>query len=256
MLKAVFVCLIMLLLNGCVGIKVPDVPDYSFMPTDKIGLIVFANSSGPTHTHVGTTIFNNYTNNYNIDWDIQAAITEHFIEGVEHIAPIEVVNLSQQMDRYSGLVTITDDKWQLSLIKQAEVNQLLDDGIKAVVSITEIPKVLVASECSAFGCTERYANGYGLFSRGMIGFDTFMKVNSFAVNVELLEPPADLARAGLFKEYNDNKISPIDGDDEPQKNSDIQPDEWAFVKTLILEDFTHLGESVGNQLLGNTPAVE
>ena len=83
-------------------------------------------------------------------------------------------------------------------------------------------------------------------------YDFSFKINPFQIRVILLEPGADLARAGSFKNYYDSRVILLDNAQEPAENKDIQPSEWEPIKQLIIDDFNQLGTSIANQLLSNT----
>jgi hypothetical protein len=52
---------------------------------------------------------------------------------------------------------------------------------------------VVASECGAYGCTERFADGMGMFTRSFLGMDLVMAVPAMSVDVYSFAPPANLA---------------------------------------------------------------
>jgi len=180
-------------LAGCV--KIPEVPKYTIETGDKIGYLIDVDTY-PTHTHIGTTIFNNFTKKYKYNWKMKQYITSHMQNRLSSRKKLQFINLSKYhitSKDLNELIVNENEKWIINPKKENIYQKLRNLGIKAIVHIKEDAK-LALLECGAFGCTEHYAKGYGLFTRSMLGMDNFYAATSFHTSVLLLHPIGNLQK--------------------------------------------------------------
>lgn len=181
------------LLSGCMSIYVPPMPTVEIKQNAKLGLLVNT-SNTPTHSHVGTTIFNNYVNTYDHNWNMQSRIFELFKNNIEENTNYTVVDLSEltvEEQNKLNFVGVTNKQWT-ELEQNASLKQkLLEMNISSIITITEVPTTAMLN-CSQFGCTNFYSQGQGMFSRSVFGMHTYMASASYSFEVELLDPAVDL----------------------------------------------------------------
>lgn len=77
---------------GCASRYVPPTPAYKMKQNSKVGVLVLTKDT-PTHTHVGTTIFNNFVKEYDFQWQLKQSIFEQFKNTIESNSEIQVVDL-------------------------------------------------------------------------------------------------------------------------------------------------------------------
>lgn len=75
--------------------------------------------------------------------------------------------------------------------------QLVSQGINAVIVVEET-KSLAALECGAYGCSEHYSHGIGLFTRSFLGMDRYMVSASTSLTIEIIDEPIDLIAIETF----------------------------------------------------------
>jgi len=188
------ICLLAVALSGCQ--TAPQLPPISMRAGDRIGVLVKI-PENPYHTHVGTTVFNNFEKTYPYRWslesDVRAKVTDALTSS--GFSVIDLATTGIALDDLSGLVTRTDGTWRVGEKKQAIVQQLAGQlGLKAVVLIKAAPTT-VLMQCGAFGCSFFSATGPGLFTRSFLGLNNYIAAAAFEWHVYVLDPVADAALA-------------------------------------------------------------
>lgn len=80
---------------------------------DRIGVLVEV-SGNPTHTYVGTTVFNNFVKKYPYQWNLGVEV-RRIVERSVNEAGFTVVDLRQagfDYQKVAGLIQTNGDKWQ------------------------------------------------------------------------------------------------------------------------------------------------
>lgn len=253
-LRLFIVGISILFMSACVSTYVPPTPSYKLSAGDKVGILISAKDN-PTHTHVGTTIFHNFTSEYEFDWGIKQAIFEEFKNHIEGKSPYQVVNLEdyavQQTD-LAKFVEVKDKKWSFTQANNELRESLLQAGIKAVILIEETPTLAVL-ECSAYGCSEHYSQGYGLFTRSFLGMDRYMASTSFRVQIETLDEPIDIMLLDEFRETQHymSKHPMLEGFTDPQDFKQLTEEEMEPVKVGIVGYFSNLASMLKGFLEGS-----
>ena len=181
-------------LAGCA--TAPPLPKIESLRGDRIGVLVEV-SGNPTHTHVGTTVFNNFVKKYPYQWNLGAEV-RRIIERSVNEAGFTVVDLRQEgfdYQKVAGLIQTTGGKWQVAAGKEEVVRQLREQHkLKALIVVKDAP-VMASLECSGGPCTARYVDHSGLYTRSVFGYTSYRAVAAFPWNVYVLDSVADISLA-------------------------------------------------------------
>lgn len=206
MLKKIVLMLTLLLLTGCV--KQPDIPAYTISKSSKVGYLIQVKQF-PIHTHIGTTIFNNFSKVYKYDWKMGSYIEHKLItklSSVRHLKPINLSNFGFTAEDLNDMIIVSNGKWIVNPEKEAVYNRLTKMNIKALVVIYDDQKIATL-ECGAFGCTPHYAKGYGVFTRSILNLNSYMAATAFYTKLYLIKPPVDLSEN--IQSRNENQMPAI-----------------------------------------------
>ncbi len=197
-------------------------------PKQKVGVLVSAKKF-PTHTHIGTTKFNNFTKEYSYDWQLNNTLYSTFKKAIE------------QNSRFTGALDFVMGEGNNGAFndKQNTLRKsLLDKGIATVIIVEEAPTVAI-TECGTYGCSEHQSKGFGLFTRSFLGTDHYIASASFNVSIERLDKPVDILTLPVFTEFQDDAL----------KNERVEdftpPDNFDIVNY-----FDRLATAVGKYLSG------
>lgn len=185
-----------LLTAGCASISTTPMPKIESARGERVGVWVEAGST-PTHTHIGTTVFNNFTKTYPYDWKLNAELTRTLQQSIQG-AGLEMVDLRKEglsLADVSGLVQPGHGAWQAAPGKEEAVRRLRQQWrLKAVMVLKEGP-VQADLECYGGPCNARYVGATGLYTRSMFNLTRYTAVAAYDWNVFVLDPLADTAKA-------------------------------------------------------------
>jgi len=179
------------MMTGCM--KQPDIPTYTVTEGSTIGYLVRVKPY-PMHTHVGTTAFNNFSKEYKYDWEVQSYIENSLAQNMPKTKNLKLINLAKQgfvLEDLKNLIIASNSKWVVNPEKKTTYERLAKLRLSAVIVINDGAK-MASLECGAFGCTEHYARGYGLYTRSILGLDSYAVATAFYTKVYLMQPPADM----------------------------------------------------------------
>ena len=221
-------------------------------PKQKVGVLVSAKKF-PTHTHIGTTKFNNFTKEYSYDWQLNNTLYSTFKKAIEQNSRFTAVDISSMVDDAGALDFVmgegnngTFNDKQNTLRKS-----LLDKGIATVIIVEEAPTVAI-TECGTYGCSEHQSKGFGLFTRSFLGTDHYIASASFNVSIERLDKPVDILTLPVFTEFQDDalKNERVEDFTPPDNFDEITEQELAPIKNTIVNYFDRLATAVGKYLSG------
>ena len=178
-------------LTGC-GMKQPALPKLSFQANDNIAILVDVKDH-PTHTHIGTTIFNNFTKEYPYDWGMKSHIIQSLKKTLsEKGYNVIVLDSSKyKKDDVENLIIAKDDQWVVNPEKKELYDTLKNKGLKALIVIND-GRYIMNAVYGAFTTSYLYADGYGLFTRSMFGMDNYFSAPSFDGATYILTPVAKI----------------------------------------------------------------
>ena len=140
-------------------------------PKQKVGVWVSAKKF-PTHTHIGTTKFNNFTKEYSYDWQLNNTLYSTFKKAIEQNGRFTAVDISSMVDDAGALDFVMGEGNNGAFNDKQNTlrKSLLDKGIATVIIVEEAPTVAI-TECGTYGCSEHQSKGFGLFTRSFLGTD-------------------------------------------------------------------------------------
>ncbi len=238
-------------LVGC-AVNLPKPPQFSLGSDAKIGVFVEIKGQ-PTHSHIGTTAFNNYSQEYPMEWNLQTT-TVNFLREKIQTTGFQYVDLNQagfDKDKLSKILVIRDGATLVSPDKEEIISKLRNEmKLSAIVFFTDAGRHAVAMECGGFGCMDRYADGYGLYSRSFLGMNYFSAIPGFSVRVEILNPPAIVSYSGAMEEYSkfNSGIIPLENFQSPKDFKSISVEEWLPVRQAIEKRIDDLTTAIVNRL--------
>lgn len=215
------------------------------VPKQKIGVFINANEF-PSHTHVGTTKFNNFTKEYAYDWQIASTLFTRLKTAIEQSSSFEVVDVSPKVKGAWQLdfVVKQDDKWLFNDNQNALRKSLLADGVTKIIVVQEAPTVAI-TECGTYGCSEHQSEGFGLFTRSFLGTDYYIASASFDISIESLDKPVDSASNPLFKKLQDDAMKNVRIEEfiPPEDFDEVTEKELGPIKDSIISYFDRLAET-------------
>jgi len=221
-------------------------------PKQKVGVLVSAKKF-PTHTHIGTTKFNNFTKEYSYDWQLNNTLYSTFKKAIEQNSRFTAVDISSMVDDAGALDFVMGEGNNGAFNDKQNTlrKSLLDKGIATVIIIEEAPTVAI-TECGTYGCSEHQSKGFGLFTRSFLGTDHYIASASFNVSIERLDKPVDILTLPVFTEFQDDalKNERVEDFTPPDNFDEITEQELAPIKNTIVNYFDRLATAVGKYLSG------
>ena len=221
-------------------------------PKQKVGVLVSAKKF-PTHTHIGTTKFNNFTKEYSYDWQLNNTLYSTFKKAIEQNSRFTAVDISSMVDDAGALDFVMGEGNNGSFNDKQNTlrKSLLDKGIATVIIVEEAPTVAI-TECGTYGCSEHQSKGFGLFTRSFLGTDHYIASASFNGSIERLDEPVDILTLPVFTEFQDDalKNERVEDFTPPDNFDEITEQELAPIKNTIVNYFDRLATAVGKYLSG------
>lgn len=230
----VLACFFALVLAGCA--TSPPVPSFETKRGDRVGLLVDI-GDGPLHTHIGTTVFNNFEKKYPYKWNLDSAVTVALTNSLSK-AGFTVIDLENEGVRYGDITSLIvgeGGKWKVVPGKENTVRELVErKSLKAVVLVKET-RVMTALECAGGPCSERYANASGMYTRSFLGLTRYNAVAAFGLNVYMLNPLADISKADPLRTMMRIPAIPLGNFAAPANFEQITEAELVPVRDAILK---------------------
>ena len=221
-------------------------------PKQKVGVLVSAKKF-PTHTHIGTTKFNNFTKEYSYDWQLNNTLYSTFKKAIEQNSRFTAVDISSMVDDAGALDFVMGEGNNGAFNDKQNTlrKSLLDKGIATVIIVEEAPTVAI-TECGTYGCSEHQSKGFGLFTRSFLGTDHYIASASFNVSIERLDKPVDILTLPVFTEFQDDalKNERVEDFTPPDNFDEITEQELSPIKNTIVNYFDRLATAVGKYLSG------
>ena len=186
-----FILLLGAILSGCAA--PPPLPQIALKHNDRVGVFIEIGDT-PTHTHVGTTAFNNFKKKYPYDWKLSSEVRMKLNETLSNagFVPVDLNAQGMQYEDLANLIQASGQNWQIAPGKEQTLLKLQNRlGLKALIALKE-SRVMVDMECTGGPCAERYADASGLFSRTFFGLSSYKAVAAFKWDVYVIDPLANM----------------------------------------------------------------
>jgi len=216
----------------------------------KVGVLITAKNF-PTHTHIGTTKFNNFTKEYSYNWQLSDKLFSTFKSAIEQNSRFEAVDISSMVKATDSLdfVKGKDGNWTFNTNQEALRKSLIDNGIATIIVVTEAPTVAM-TECGTYGCLDHKSKGFGLFTRSFMGTDHYIASASFDINIESLKEPVEISALPVFKEFQDDELknARIEDFTPPDSFDEVSEQELLPIKNTIVSYFERLATTLATYL--------
>jgi hypothetical protein len=249
--RLALILIFLLSTSGCVSL--PPVEKFTLSAEAKIGIFVEIKGK-PTHTHVGTTAFNQFNTEYPLDWELNEKINDE-LNRLLVKAGMFSIDLKEKGFKSADLdylvVVDANKKWVVSKNNEEVFSKLKSGlGLSAVIKITDMGEHLVGSECGSFGCTDRYAYGYGLYSRSFFGMDQYMAVPGIMSSVYVMDPPGNVSFSGELEQYASvrSRIILLEDFKDPKDFKSLTDEEWRPVHEAINKRVSELLTHIAKRL--------
>lgn len=251
--------LLAVVISGCATLGYPPLPDFQLDSQSRVGYYMDDLGGSPTHTHVGTTVFTNFTRSYEQLWPLaEHAASALEAEAARHgLVAVDLRDIGLDGEALAQLTTSTSQGWQLAADQADLVARLQQDHqLAAVIVMRSLDRQQVFYVCGYGGCQSTFANGMGVLSRGMFGHLGFHAVPAISMQVHVLQPPVNLARYSPLSNKlhpNSNSVPLNDRVERPADIDTLSDDFLATVRTAIEERIDELIESAFHLLVNPTP---
>ena len=182
-LRTVIIVLI-LLLQGCASTEVQMV---DLKPKSRVGLINMVGDE-ITHTHVGTTSFNNFSKKYDIDWNISSIIEDTIVGKIKKNTHYDVIKINPTEKLLENDKELVEIGWASHSLKESVVPEF-----KNIFSEYDVDIILVIREFGAEDYvtqTGTYIEGYGLYTRSFLVFEKAYAYGYLKIDGIFGDPPA------------------------------------------------------------------
>ncbi len=244
-------------ISGCV--TAPPLPEFDSQSVERVGVFV-AWIGDPTHTHNGTTIFNNFGKEYPQDWDLREDFTRVLEKtlAARGMEPVDLERAGFVADDLDGLLAFEGAGW--SVAKPDVLQRLQNEEVSAVIAVSPLDSMQTLSSCGMYGCVYQYARGYGLESRGKLGLlRSFFLAFAFDVTALLVEPPADITETRpwvQFLEIDGNRPSGINSKPWPHAApadiKSLDSDTLELIRSELIAHMEELAAKLASILDGDT----
>ena len=237
----VLISIAALFIAGCA--TSPPLPKIESTRGDRVGVLVEIGDN-PSHTHIGTTVFNNFAKKYPYKWNLSSDVMRTVEQTVRN-SGFTAVDLRAEGIQYSdvsGLIQAAGENWQITSGKEDALRRLRDQlHLKALLVLKET-RVMTALECAGGPCSERYADASGLYTRSFFGLTRYNAVAAYQWNVFVLDPVADAAKADPLRSMLRIPATPLPGFKDPANFENLTEAEFSPVRDAILR-FTEIASA-------------
>ena len=247
-MKQSLVFTLIAMLSACAGL--PEMPPIEHGSIDRVGVYV-AEIGPPKQTHIGTTIFNNNVKEYAQQWDLREEFSNTIASVLEE-AGFEVVDLVSAgygVDDLSVARIAEEGGGHASENEQTRA-RLREDGVGAVVIVSEQERVLALLSCTQYGCTEHWAEGYGLLTRSFLGVGHARVVFAFNFEADVVDPPASISDSAEMEEFLGWQSTTLLLEPKPDDLTDVEQASWESVREHLNNMLSERVEKVAAVLSG------
>jgi hypothetical protein len=139
-----------------------------------------------THTHIGTTVFANYQDTYDVDWKVPESIQTELIEQLKEIG-FEAVIIQPTPNILENKDKIVAVPWDISLNKKL-VKDFEEVGVKDNVDLIFV--ISTSPEADYIDQTGWSLEGYGFYSRSFLGITKVFAYSQIRIDAVWTHPPS------------------------------------------------------------------
>ena len=158
------------ILAGCSVAPLKKAPVEKSM---RIGIVTDGFGDKLTHTHVGTTIFANFEDEYPLGFDIQKYVTDHCTHKLAELGYAAKALQLDPADLASLKEVVHYSKWDGSMSLSPEAAKITG-AIGSKYGVDFVILYTASKGSVTWGQTGFPAGQYGLFSRSFLNIDQFM----------------------------------------------------------------------------------
>lgn len=237
-----------LYLAGCV--TAPPLPDFDPGQIENVGVHI-SSIGDPTHTHIGTTVFNNFEVPYEQDWVLAeefGAVIGAALEA-KGLNAVELSEIGLTAEDVEDSITRSGMGWQAA--KPDMLAKLERAGLSAVVMVQPMEHLLAMQNCTMYGCADHFARGYGIFSRGVFGNVNYFTAFAFDVTATLVQPPSLITQSAPLQHLRSfkNKSRPW-SHAPPADLQNLGDAEWEHLREDMIEQMNEFAEAIASVLAG------
>jgi len=258
-LRALAALLFVAAFTGCAThlSYIPPAPGVALQQSSKVGLLVALDSTAK-HVHVGTTVFNNFTRDWQLPFDLAAHAGESFA-GRLRASGFKVVRLDPAVvppREVDALIVPEWGEWQENPEQAAILRSLKDEQGLAALVVVHGERIRRDPACAGGPCSEFVNLPTGLYTRSYLTMRNFkpvqgMKFKAVAdieTRVFLLSPPADLSVYEPFAGVARNRV--IDAFVHPADYRNMSSEELQPVADWIRTYVDRMAEETAVVLAG------
>ena len=215
-------------LSGCASTGY--IPPFEFFEgeIDKVGLITEL-SDAKTHRHLGATVFENFEKDLDFNWELEELIFES-LDRCFSEKNIEVIKLEplDGIESYFDYFSIIEgEQWAFSSNGERERLRLQTQyDIDALIHIQTVEL------CVDTPCELTQVEGFGLYSRRMLGENKFIAVHHVIPIIYALIKPG---RIGGLKDTDITITTELEEFPNPESFENLNVSDYEIVENSIKE---------------------
>lgn len=160
--RACLLAVILLLLVGCATTPKPEL---NLSHNSTVGIINLIDIEA-THTHFGTTAFNNFEKKYPVSWDFPNKVEQELTDKIKRLTGLNVISIEPSKTISENESILIDMTWNL------KINSKLIPEIRNIMQQYKVNMLLIIRDFQGedyFTGTGKYLKNYGLFTRSFLG---------------------------------------------------------------------------------------
>jgi len=133
-------------------------------PKARVGIINLVDEEA-THTHIGTTVFNNFEKKYPVDWGFPQKLEKELITQIKKSTNLDVVKIQPTETLISNEINIVQSKFKFY------INPDLLPEIAKIKDQNKVDVLLIIRDIQGedyFEGTGQYLKNYGLYTRSFL----------------------------------------------------------------------------------------
>jgi hypothetical protein len=139
------------------------------LPTNSTVGIINLIDTEATHTHIGTTAFNNFEKKYPVSWNFPEKIEQELTNQIKSSTGLNVLSIQPSKKISENESELIDTKWEL------KINSELISEVKNIMQQNKVDVLLIIRDHKGedyFTGTGRHLKNYGLFTRSFLALQS------------------------------------------------------------------------------------